>query len=84
VKNQGIDASPLKMLLGQQGRTIDLAFAKSRRRGMPAGCDALREAVVGWAAEPALGVTVRPFSAESHLLRRSRAAWEEHVMVTTS
>ncbi|MBK3578280.1 glycosyltransferase family 4 protein, partial [Streptomyces sp. MBT65] len=38
------------------------------RGASPAGCDALREAVVGWADNPALHVTVRPFSAESERL----------------
>ncbi|MFF7259208.1 glycosyltransferase family 4 protein [Streptomyces sp. NPDC008159] len=43
------------------------------RGASPSGCDALREAVVGWAADPALGVTVRPFSAEAERLDQDLA-----------
>ncbi|MFG2962178.1 glycosyltransferase family 4 protein [Streptomyces sp. NPDC048288] len=43
------------------------------RGASPSGCDALREAVVGWAADPALGVTVRPFCSESERLDQDLA-----------
>ncbi|MGW6010949.1 glycosyltransferase family 4 protein [Streptomyces sp. NPDC055210] len=43
------------------------------RGASPAGCDALRENIIGWAADPALTVTVRPFSAESERLDQDLA-----------